>query len=121
MNHHNVITDGLPTDRCLARLEHSNVVRYYGAWMEFEPIQIDDGSGEVGSGTAELSNGGSSNVTPVLNWDDYTDMGEDGGMLDASSFDESAPFYGVSLFIQMQLCELSDGHRMGQDGLGIGL
>lgn len=105
--------------RCLARLDHRNVVRYFGAWMEYHVIP--------NSPERHTARVGSLTTTSFLN--DFSDELEvDDGHSSSSSFaaisqgssSEDGPntspcAYQGTLYIQMQLCSFSLKEWMEQN------
>ena len=78
--------------RCLARLEHRHVVRYYGAWMEYDmvPNTISNGNSKSDQTTTESSSS-------------YQSVTEDS----LTNGNEAPYAYQGVLYIQMQLCSFS--------------
>ena len=97
--------------RCLARLEHNNVVRYFGAWMEYNKVPDSPskknlknhaGIGGIGGG----GGGGNTFDFSESETSSYQSITEDSNEFTLTKNNDGFAYQGI-LYIQMQICSFS--------------
>jgi len=89
--------------RCLARLDHINVVRYFGAWMEYDMIFADQNSEKRVTSQDYTNTISSEDIFYPLSDDEESNSEHPA----SSGVNTSGMEYKVVLYIQMQLCSCS--------------